>query len=98
MGFAREAVDAALRWCDTHIENDMTVCIIDPANVASICIAQAVGFVQHVEVTINNPRCDSSTDIALNARTRLATPLLCDDARIWRIFAGHSEERPPLLV
>jgi RimJ/RimL family protein N-acetyltransferase len=51
MGSAREAVDAALRWCDTHIENDVTVCIIDPANVASIRIAQAVGFVQHVEVT-----------------------------------------------
>jgi RimJ/RimL family protein N-acetyltransferase len=51
MGFAREAVDAALRWSDTYIENDMIVCIVEPANVASIGIAEAAGFFQHVEVT-----------------------------------------------
>jgi RimJ/RimL family protein N-acetyltransferase len=51
MGYAREAVDAALRWRDTHIENNVTVCIIDPENAASIRIAQAAGFVQHVKVS-----------------------------------------------
>lgn len=44
-GFAREALDAALAWGDANIEARRTVCIIHPANAASLKLARAVGYV-----------------------------------------------------
>jgi RimJ/RimL family protein N-acetyltransferase len=41
-GYASEAVSAALDWCDTRF--GASVCIIDPANAASIRVAQKTGF------------------------------------------------------
>jgi RimJ/RimL family protein N-acetyltransferase len=42
-GFAREAVDAGLAWCDRTI-GSRTVCIIDPDNAPSLALAARTGF------------------------------------------------------
>jgi RimJ/RimL family protein N-acetyltransferase len=43
-GYASEAIAAALAWGDAHFEGDRTVCIIDPANGASLRVAEKAGF------------------------------------------------------
>jgi RimJ/RimL family protein N-acetyltransferase len=43
-GFATEAVRAALAWSDAALDAPRTVCIISPANSASIRVAQKCGF------------------------------------------------------
>lgn len=43
-GFATEAVSAALSWSDAHLAQPRTVCLIDPGNVASVRVAEKVGF------------------------------------------------------
>jgi RimJ/RimL family protein N-acetyltransferase len=43
-GFATEAVRAALAWGDAHLPADRAVCIIGPANTASIRVAEKCGF------------------------------------------------------
>lgn len=43
-GLAREAVVAALRWCDQYCPHAEHIAIIAPTNEASIKVAQAVGF------------------------------------------------------
>lgn len=49
-GFAREALDAALGWADAQ-GIARTVCIIDPANAASIRLAGKAGYVPVSEAT-----------------------------------------------
>jgi len=43
-GLAREAVDAALGWCDRVLKAPLTVCMIDPPNAPSLKLAERVGF------------------------------------------------------
>lgn len=45
-GVASEIVAALTRWADMHLPHDNTCCIIDPANAASIRVAQKNGFRQ----------------------------------------------------
>lgn len=44
-GFAREAMEAILRWADAEADFPRTVCIIEPANAASIRLAGRLGYV-----------------------------------------------------
>jgi len=43
-GLATEALRAILAWADEALETPQTVCIIDPANAASIRVAEKCGF------------------------------------------------------
>ncbi|HVK73496.1 MAG TPA: GNAT family N-acetyltransferase [Kofleriaceae bacterium] len=43
-GCATEAVGAVLAWGDAHLKSDRTVCLIDPDNLASIRVAEKVGY------------------------------------------------------
>ena len=43
-GFASEGVRAALAWADANVTADRTMCLIDPANIASIRVARRCGF------------------------------------------------------
>jgi RimJ/RimL family protein N-acetyltransferase len=43
-GFATEALAAALAWLDTKPEIERSVCLIDPANTASLRVASKNGF------------------------------------------------------
>ncbi len=43
-GYATEAVRAAQAWGDAHFADPRTVCIIEPANAASIRVATKCGF------------------------------------------------------
>ena len=43
-GYATEAVRAALAWSDANLADASTVCIISPANLASIRVAEKCGF------------------------------------------------------
>lgn len=43
-GFATEAVLGALAWSDSHLGSPRTVCLIDPANVASVRVARKCGY------------------------------------------------------
>lgn len=43
-GFAGEALEAALAWTDRSLEAARTVCMIAPDNVASLKLADRVGF------------------------------------------------------
>ena len=45
-GFGREAMIAALEWFDAADLADRCVCMIDPANVASMRLADKLGFVK----------------------------------------------------
>lgn len=45
-GFAFEAVTAVLAWADAALAAPYAVCMIDPANAASLKLAGAVGFGQ----------------------------------------------------
>ena len=46
-GYATEALEAALHWSDAHLANERTVCIITPANSASIRVAEKCGFEEY---------------------------------------------------
>lgn len=48
-GLAREALDAALAWCDTVLQASRTVCMIDPPNAPSLKLADRVGFRRYAE-------------------------------------------------
>jgi RimJ/RimL family protein N-acetyltransferase len=48
-GLAREAVEAIHGWGDRHLGADRSVCIIEPANHASLRIARAVGYAEPIE-------------------------------------------------
>ncbi len=43
-GYATEAVRAAVGWGDVRFESARTVCLIDPANLASIRVAEKCGY------------------------------------------------------
>jgi RimJ/RimL family protein N-acetyltransferase len=43
-GYAKEAVGAALQWAEKKFPQTIFCCIIDPANAASIRVAEAYGF------------------------------------------------------
>jgi RimJ/RimL family protein N-acetyltransferase len=43
-GYATEAVRAALSWADAHLAAPRTVCLIAPANGASIHVAEKCGY------------------------------------------------------
>jgi RimJ/RimL family protein N-acetyltransferase len=45
-GFATEGLRAALQWGDAHLNAPLTVCIINPENVASVRVAQKIGYVE----------------------------------------------------
>lgn len=45
LGYATEAVKAAIAWSDKHLSTPQTVCIIHPDNTLSIRIAEANGYV-----------------------------------------------------
>lgn len=46
LGFATEAVAAMLAWGETHLPAGGQVCIISPENLASIRVAEKVGYRQ----------------------------------------------------
>jgi RimJ/RimL family protein N-acetyltransferase len=51
-GFATEAVRAVLGWGETHFGKDRRmVCMIDPGNLASVRVAQKVGFREYARTT-----------------------------------------------
>jgi RimJ/RimL family protein N-acetyltransferase len=50
-GYGTEAVRAALTWGDSHLATRRTVCIITPGNVASIGVAEKVGFREYARTT-----------------------------------------------
>ena len=43
-GYGIEAMQAAVAWADAHIAQKRSVCIIEPANVASLALAAKLGF------------------------------------------------------
>lgn len=49
-GFATEAVRAALDWAAGHFGPAPTVALIDPDNVASIRVAEKVGYREHARL------------------------------------------------
>ena len=48
-GLAREAVRAMLAWADARLDAPSTVCIVAPAQTASIRLARAVGYEKVLE-------------------------------------------------
>lgn len=44
-GYATEAMQAALSWLDDVIQPERSCCLIDPANAASIRVAEKLGYV-----------------------------------------------------
>ncbi|HLJ85110.1 MAG TPA: GNAT family N-acetyltransferase [Candidatus Eremiobacteraceae bacterium] len=44
MGYATEAVHAAVAWADQKIDAPRTVCMIDPENLASLRVAEKIGY------------------------------------------------------
>lgn len=44
LGYATDAVSAALAWADQHLSATRTVCLIDPDNTASIRLANKMGY------------------------------------------------------
>ena len=49
-GIAREALDSALTWADSHLPGRI-VCMISPENAASIHLASRAGFATYAEGT-----------------------------------------------
>ena len=43
-GFATEAAQSVLAWADANLEFDRTLCVIDPANAASLRVAEKCGY------------------------------------------------------
>ena len=43
-GYAVEALRAALAWADAHVKSEATVCMISPGNLASVRLAERVGY------------------------------------------------------
>lgn len=53
-GYATEAVGAALGWGRTHLSSPSTVCLIHPANLASIRVAEKCGFRKYHDAIYKN--------------------------------------------
>lgn len=43
-GYATEAVRAATAWGDDHLDSARTICLVDPANIASLRVAVKCGY------------------------------------------------------
>lgn len=43
-GYGREALVAILAWADLHLATRRLICLVDPANVASVRLAESTGF------------------------------------------------------
>jgi RimJ/RimL family protein N-acetyltransferase len=50
-GYATEAMRAVLAWADRQLRSRRTVCLISPGNLASIRVAEKLGFGEHVRTT-----------------------------------------------
>ena len=50
-GYASEALQAALAWGDERFERGRTVCMIDPANAASIRVAEKAGYAEYARTS-----------------------------------------------
>lgn len=50
-GLAREALEAALDWCDRVLKAPRTVCMIDPPNAPSLKLAERTGYRPYAEGT-----------------------------------------------
>lgn len=50
-GFAFEALQAALAWCDESLNAARTVCMISPENAPSLALAQRAGYREYVRTT-----------------------------------------------
>ena len=55
-GFASEGVRAALAWADANVAAPRTMCLIDPANTASIRVARRCGFAEVAPVLYKGSR------------------------------------------
>lgn len=53
-GYATEAVRAALQWGKLHLPARSTVCLIHPANLPSIRVAEKCGFNRSSQTTYKN--------------------------------------------
>ena len=51
LGYAREALEAALDWTDAHLPAARTVCMIAPENLASSRLARKVGYRPYARTT-----------------------------------------------
>lgn len=45
-GYASEAIAAGLAWAEAHLDAPRVACIIDPANAASLRVAEKAGFAE----------------------------------------------------
>jgi RimJ/RimL family protein N-acetyltransferase len=52
-GYATEALKAAIDWGDAHLNWDRTVCLISPANAASLRVAEKCGYREILRTTKN---------------------------------------------
>ncbi|HEY8312812.1 MAG TPA: GNAT family N-acetyltransferase [Candidatus Baltobacteraceae bacterium] len=52
-GYATEAARAAVAWGDTRFERARTVCLISPENVASIRVAEKIGYKEYRRTAYN---------------------------------------------
>ena len=53
-GYAAEAVAAVVAWGDAQLESARTVCLIDPANLASIRLALKNGYREYARTLFND--------------------------------------------
>jgi RimJ/RimL family protein N-acetyltransferase len=63
-GFATEAVGAVLAWSDANLPAPRTVCMITPANAASVRVAEKCGYREWTRTTYKD------TDVTLYERPR----------------------------
>lgn len=50
-GYATEALQAAIQWGDQNLNSNRTICIIDPANLASLRVAEKLGYKELLRTT-----------------------------------------------
>jgi len=50
-GYATEAARAAIAWSEKNLSGMKVVCMIDPANVASIRVAEKIGFREYARTS-----------------------------------------------
>lgn len=52
-GYATEALKAAIQWGDANLKSSRTVCIISPQNLASLRVAEKIGYFEASKITTN---------------------------------------------
>jgi len=55
-GYAREALAAIFSWADVHLSAARTICLVDPANLASVRLAESIGFQKASETDLRGKR------------------------------------------